>query len=239
MMIVAHRGASGVAPENTLASFKLAWQQNADAIEGDFRLTKDGVIVCIHDDNTERVGDKKLVVVKSTLQELKVVDIGIYRGDEFSQERVPTLSEVIDTIPNGKKILIEIKCGTEIVPVLVNQLRQSNLSPEQVVIIAFDADVIKACKSLAPEYQANWLNDFETDFDFEKILPVLLDIGADGLSSNNENSKELVDAVLDLGLSYHTGWTIDDAVWACRMLSWGASSLTTNNPEQMRRKLGK
>jgi len=52
MLIVAHRGASGAAPENTLASFELAWEQNSDAIEGDFRLTKDGVIVCIHDDNT-------------------------------------------------------------------------------------------------------------------------------------------------------------------------------------------
>lgn len=239
MLIVAHRGASGVAPENTLASFKLAWQQNADAIEGDFRLTKDGVIVCIHDDNTERVGDKKLVVVESTLQELKVVDIGSYRAKEFSAERISTLDEVIATIPVGKKILIEIKCGTEIVPVLVNQLRQSSLSSEQVVIIAFDADVIKACKSQAPEYQANWLNDFETDFDIKKILPVLLDIGADGLSSNNENSKELVDAVLAFGFSYHTGWTIDDAAWAQRMSDWGASSLTTNNPEKMRKNLNK
>jgi len=239
MMIVAHRGSSGVAPENTLASFELAWEHNADAIEGDFRLTKDGVIVCIHDDNTGRVGDKKLFVVESTLQELKVIDIGCYRGDEFSGQRVPTLEEVIATIPSGKKILIEIKCGTEIVPVLVAQLRQSNLNPDQVVIIGFDVGVIKACKSLAPEYQANWLNDFEADFDIEKILPILLDTGADGLSSNNENSKELVEVVLALGLSYHTGWTIDDEAWACRMLGWGASSLTTNNPEQMRRKLAK
>lgn len=239
MIIVAHRGASGDAPENTLAAFKLAWQQNSDAIEGDFRLTKDSVIVCIHDDNTERVGDKKRIVAESTLQELKAIDIGSYRAKEFSQELIPTLSEVIDTIPSGKKILIEIKCGAEIVPILVNQLRQSSLSAEQIVIIAFDAGVIKACKALAPQYQVNWLNDFETDFDIEKITSVLTEIDADGLSSNNENSKALVDAVFSLGLSYHTGWTIDDSAWAQRMLGWGASSLTTNNPKKMRVNLSK
>lgn len=238
-MIVAHRGASGIAPENTLAAFELAWQQDADAIEGDFRLTKDGVIVCIHDDSTERVGDQNLVVVESTLKELKTVDIGIYRGNEFSKERVPTLDEVIASIPDGKKILIEIKCGIEIVPILMNQLQRSKLSATQVVIIAFDARVIKACKVLAPQYEANWLNDFEADSDIEKIIPILVETGAEGLSSNNETSKGLADAVLALGLAYHSGWTMDDITLVQKMIDWGASSITTNDPYQLRRKLRK
>jgi len=234
MIIVAHRGASGVAPENTLASFKLAWQQNTDAIEGDFRLTKDGVIVCIHDEDTERVGDKKLIVVESTLEELKTIDVGRYRDVYFSGEFIPTLDEVITTVPDGKKILIEIKCGMEIVPILMEQLQHSGLTPDQVVIIAFDALVIKACKALAPQYQVNWLNDFEENSDIEKIIRVLVEIGADGLSSNNESSKELVDAVLELELSYHSGWTIDDVALAKKLFDWGAFSLTTNNAGRMK-----
>ena len=149
-MIVAHRGASGDAPENTLAAFRLAWRQGADAIEGDFRLTKDGVIVCIHDGDTKRVGDRDMLVVDSTLQELKTVDIGGCRGEQFIGERVPTLDEVISTIPDGKIILIEVKCGCEIVPLLITQLRESSLDATQVVIISFEAGVIRMCKDLAP-----------------------------------------------------------------------------------------
>ena len=70
-MIVAHRGASGEAPENTIPAFNLAWKQGADAIEGDFHLTKDGHVVCIHDANTKKVAGKNLVVKDTTLAELK------------------------------------------------------------------------------------------------------------------------------------------------------------------------
>ena len=237
MMIVAHRGASGDAPENTLASFELAWRQGADAIEGDFRLTKDGAIVCIHDADTARVSDQSLIVIESTLQQLKRVDIGSYRGEQFAGERIPTLDEVIATIPDGKKILIEIKCETEIVATLINQLQQSKLTAEQVVIIAFDARVIRACKDLAPQYEANWLNDFEQDFDIEKIIPILIEIEAEGLSSNNESTKDLADAVLELGLAYHAGWAIDNIDLVQKMIDWGASSITTNNPYQLKKNL--
>jgi len=236
-MIVAHRGASGDAPENTLAAFELAWEQGADAIEGDFRLTKDGVIVCIHDEDTERVGDKKLRVAESPLQVLKTVDVGSYHGAEFSKQVIPTLEEVIATIPEGKKIFIEVKCGCEIVPILIKQLRTTNLNPNQIIIIAFDAKVIEECKATAPEFEANWLNDYEEHCDLLTIIPTLVETGADGLSSNNEQSKALVDSVLELGLSYHAGWTMDDVGLARQLLNWGASSITTDNPGKLREKL--
>ena len=79
-MVVAHRGASGEAPENTIPAFKLAWRQGADAIEGDFHLTKDGQVVCIHDANTKKVAEKNLVVKNTTLAELKKLDVGIKKG---------------------------------------------------------------------------------------------------------------------------------------------------------------
>ena len=78
--LVAHRGASKDAPENTLPAFELAWKQGADAIEGDFYLTKDGKIVCFHDGDTKKITGKKLVVKDSTLAELQALDVGEWRG---------------------------------------------------------------------------------------------------------------------------------------------------------------
>ena len=77
--IVAHRGASLDAPENTLAAFRLAWSQGADAIEGDFRLTKDGRIACLHDDTTQRTAGLDLTVADSTLAELRELDVGSWK----------------------------------------------------------------------------------------------------------------------------------------------------------------
>ena len=75
-MIVAHRGASFDAPENILSAFKLAWEQRAVAIEGDFLLTKDNQIVCIHDKTTKRLSDQNLVVAESSLEHVKTLDVG-------------------------------------------------------------------------------------------------------------------------------------------------------------------
>lgn len=82
LTIIAHRGASHDAPENTLPAYKLAWQQGADGIEGDFRLTADGQIVCLHDPSTGRVGDRDLVVSESTLAELRQADMGVLKGEK-------------------------------------------------------------------------------------------------------------------------------------------------------------
>ncbi len=112
-LVVAHRGASHDAPENTLPAFRLAWEQGADAIEGDFFLTKDGHIVCTHDRMTGRLnpGKVKLQVADSTLAELQALDVGSWKGETWRGERMPTLAEVFATVPAGKRILIEVKCG--------------------------------------------------------------------------------------------------------------------------------
>ena len=109
-LIVAHRGASYDAPENTLAAFQLAWQQNSDAIEGDFYVTSDQQIVCIHDKSTRRVAPKQpaLNVADSTFKQLRQLDVGSWKHDRYSAERVPTLKQVLATVPAGKQIFVEI-----------------------------------------------------------------------------------------------------------------------------------
>ncbi|MFV2065815.1 MAG: glycerophosphodiester phosphodiesterase family protein, partial [Pirellulales bacterium] len=98
-LIVGHRGASHDAPENTLAAFQLAWQRGADGVEGDFYLTSDGHIVCIHDADTERVAGEKLIVAESTLADLRQLDVGAWKGERWRGEKIPTLEEVLATVP--------------------------------------------------------------------------------------------------------------------------------------------
>jgi glycerophosphoryl diester phosphodiesterase len=235
-MIVAHRGASDDAPENTLEAFRLAWSQNADAIEGDFRLTKDEQIVCIHDEDTSRTCDEKLIVAESTYAELSKLDASTYYKGDLAPQSIPLLSEVFKTIPNNKGIFIEVKCGPEIVPTLINWIVNSNLRKEQISIIAFDNHVIKAFKSIAPHIKAHWLYDVNEPVSSHELLDFLRDIKADGLGSNNKNSQELVNSITKAGFEYHS-WTIDDIQTAEQLLKWGATSITTNKPGYLRQQL--
>ena len=206
---VAHRGASADAPENTIAAFTSAWRQGADVIEGDFQLTSDGQIVCIHDADTMRVGGARLVVKESTLAELRRLDMGWHFHDQSFDEKIPTIEQVFATIPNNKKILIEVKCGVEILSVLIQQIQRSNLDLSQIAVIAFDQEVIKQCKLIEPKLIALWLNDFNKINDIDFIVSTLLDIKADGLLSNNTATDQLRDAVKKQGLIYNL-WVADD-----------------------------
>ena len=244
-LIVAHRGASRQAPENTLPAFNLAWKQGADAIEGDFLLTSDGQIVCIHDKDTRRVAGKKLVVAQSTLAELRQLDVGSYRGPAFKGTRMPTIAEVFATVPKNKKIYIEIKCGTEIIPALLESIKKSGLKNDQIVVICFQHKVIQALKAKAPQFKANWLSSIKKDRSgklipsLESIFATLNQIKADGFSS----SKNLIDettirAIMDKGYEHHV-WTVDDERTAKRFMQWGTKSITTNVPGSLRSSLFK
>ena len=207
---VAHRGASADAPENTIAAFKSAWQQGADVIEGDFQLTSDGQIVCIHDADTLRVSGARLVVKESTLAELRQLDMGWHFQDQSFSEKIPTIEQVFATIPENKQILIEIKCGVEILPVLMQQIQRSNLDMSQIGVIAFDQEVIKQCKLIEPKLIALWLNDFNKINDIDFIVSTLLDIKADGLLSNDIAADQLRNAVKKQGLIYNL-WIAGDS----------------------------
>jgi glycerophosphoryl diester phosphodiesterase len=156
-LIVAHRGASFDAPENTLPAFELAWEMGADAVEGDFLLSKDGHIVCVHDKKTKKVADQNLEVVQSTLAELQALDVGSRKDEKFRGTRIPTLPEVFATVPKGKKIFVEVKCGPEIIPALTKEIDRSGLTHDQVVLICFNAEVIRKFKKVKPKHKAYWL----------------------------------------------------------------------------------
>ena len=189
-LIVAHRGSSFDAPENTLPAFRLAWEQGADGVEGDFLLTKDAQIVCIHDASTKRLADKNLVVSKSTLQELRALDVGAWKHEKFKGTKIPTISEVFATIPKGKKIFVEVKCGPEIVPFLIKEIRKANLETDQVRLICFNTKVIKSFKENMPNYKAYWLSGFNKKNgswkpSVDQVITTLQSCKADGLDSQH------------------------------------------------------
>lgn len=244
--LVAHRGASRDAPENTLTAFELAWTQGADAIEGDFYLTKDGQIVCFHDRDTFRITGKKLVPAESTLAELQALDVGEWRDKKFAGLRMPTLQNVLATVPEGKRIYIEIKCGPEVVPALLTEVAKSKLSDEQVVVIAFNSAVIAAVKEKQPQWTANWLYSFNNKSksaparEFPEVLKTLKEIKADGLSSNShqELTKEHIETLETAGFQHHV-WTVNDAETAQRFLDLGTQTVTTDTPGELRKALSK
>lgn len=239
-LIVAHRGASGDAPENTLAAFELAWQQGADAIEGDFQLTADGRIVCIHDADTQRVAGTQRVVKRTPLSALLELDVGAYRGERFIGRRIPTLAEVLASVPAGKRIYIEIKCGPAIVLPLLGELEACERGDEQLVIISFDQAIIREIKSAAIPYKAYWLVDLKRDAaglvspSLQSVLRTVGQISADGVSaSHGQVDEAFIAGIKASGQTYHA-WTVDDVEVAQRLSDWGASSITTNWPGRIR-----
>ena len=234
-MIIAHRGVSFTLPENSLPAFEASWELGVDGIEGDFHLTKDGEIVCIHDDDTDRVCQTKAIIHKSTLKDLKKLELR-HEGDSSLNIKIPTLAEVIKTVPKGRKIFIEIKCGTEIVSPLLNQLSKSKMNVDEIVIISFHSDVIKKLKDMNPIYKALLLYSYEDGRDLDSLIDEALSLNANGISTDNESSKLFLDKVIDAGLEYHS-WTIDDADVALELIEWGSSSITTNNPESIMKRI--
>jgi len=242
--VIAHRGASYDAPENTLAAFRLAWQQGADGIEGDFYLTEDGEIVCLHDPDTGRTGDRKLSVGQSTLEQLRTVDVGVSKGDKFRGERIPTLAEVLSVVPPGKKIFLEVKCGPQILPALKRDVQQSQLLPEQIAIISFHPAVIEAARKQLPGIRAYFLYGIPAAsegrsprFNPTPVLETLRVTDASGLDLGAEHGRVTKDEVAQLrsaGYEFHC-WTIDDGPLALEYKALGVDSITTNRPALMRK----
>lgn len=242
--IIAHRGASHAAPENTMAAFELAWQEQADGVEGDFYYTKDGHIVCIHDADTARTAGVKKIVASSTLAELRELEYGSWKDAKFAGEPLPTFAEVLAAMPAGKTFVIELKTGPEIVPLLVAQLKQQQPNWDDLLIISFKADTVKACKQQLPAVKAHWLTSYRRDKATGEVKPTaaqvsktLQDCGADGLGTRGDRSvvtKEFIAELRAGGMPEFHVWTIDNPDDAKYFQELGAMGITTNRPADIR-----
>lgn len=244
--IVGHRGASHDSPENTVAAIKLAWEQQADGSEFDIYLTKDGKIAVIHDKDTKRTaGGANKVVAESTLAELRALDVGKWKGERFAGEKIPTLDEMLATVPDGKRVFVEVKCGPEIVPELVRVLRASGLKPEQTPVISFSATVIAAVKKARPDVPAYWLVSLTAKKGgkpptAEALVARAREIRADGLdlSASEVLDAAYAKAVKAAGLKLYV-WTVNDPAVARRMAALGVDGITTDRPAWLREQLAR
>ncbi len=236
--IIGHRGASHDAPENTLASFRLAWAQNADAAETDVYLSKDGEIVVIHDANTRRVGGRNRKVADQTLAELKQLDIGRWKGEQWAGERIPTLAELLAIIPEGKRLFIEIKCGPEIAPRLVQVVHAAHKRPEQMCLISFSYDVMQRVKKELPALKCYWIVQLKRSRETGRWSPPLEEIvrktkeaGLDGIDFGDAPviDRELIAKVKQSGLGVYI-WAVDSTKEAGRLEQAGIDGITTNRP---------
>lgn len=244
-LLIAHRGASREAPENSLAAFDLAWRQGADGIEADFRLTRDGRIVCLHDATTGRTGDGDLRVADATLQELGRLDIGAWKGARWRGERLVTLEEVLARLPAGKMIMIELKCGPEILAPLREILAAAAVAPAQVRLLAFDARLIASAKVQCPDIRTCLNVDYRWSVRTGSWSPsraelhaTLAQIGADGISSRAHAMLDarFIDELRQQGREIHV-WTIDAVRTAARYHGLGVDSIITNRPGWLRSRL--
>ncbi len=242
-MITAHRGASFDAPENTIAAFELAWQQGADAIEGDFYLTADNQIVCIHDRDTLRTGGRKLIVEESILSEMQELEFGSWKNKEFNGEPIPTLAQVMATVPEGKRFVIELKSDSRMVPFLVEELSRLAPSSQSLLIISFDAASIAMCKQQLPDVEAHWLTGFKSLPDgawtpnAQTIIATIRSTAADGVGMQGERQvldAKFVETLTSAGCQKFHVWTIDSADDALFFQSLGACGITTNRPAFVR-----
>ena len=238
VVIIAHRGASFEAPENTLASVNLAWEQNADAAEIDVCLSKDNRIMVIHDKDTKRTAGEKLVVKESLASELRRLDVGSFKSPDYQGEKIPFIKEVIETIPEGKKLIVEVKCGTEILPFLKESFRGSG-KIDQLVIISFDFDVVAGAKKIMPEVPAYWLHFNLTGEYNTKWIEKAREADLDGLNFRYKGiSEEYIKSVHDANMEIYA-WTVDDPEEAARLIKSGINGITTNRPGWMKRELDK
>ena len=243
--IIAHRGASREAPENTLAAIHLAWQQGADAVEIDVHQSRDSHIVVIHDAHTRKTAGVMRRVRAQTLLELGALDVGRWKHRRWIGERIPTLATVLDTIPNGKRLFIEIKAGPECLPAFVETLKRSGKKPAQIVPIGFHLTTMKLVKWAMPELEVAWVQGFRRNWRggwaprAEKLIVTAKDAGLDALDLGGRGpvNEAFAAKVHAAGLKLYI-WTVDSPRRARRLAAAGVDGLTTNRPGWLRDKLG-
>lgn len=245
-LVTAHRGSSGIAPENTLAAIRLAVRQKADVVENDIQRTSDGELVIVHDTTLARTTDVEQVfpdrapwnVGDFTLAEIKRLDAGSWFAPEFIGERVPTLEEWGRAVGNRQGMLLEPKSPAlypGIEADLDDELRSVKVfrravQQGRVVVQSFDHAWLQTYKQRAPEVPVGLL--FGT-------RPTAAEITAAAAWAEQVNpalgviSAPDVAAIHDAGMEAHV-WTVNDGLGMRRAIAWGVDGIITNYPQVLR-----
>lgn len=246
-LIIAHRGASGNAPENTLAAFRLAAEQHADGIEFDVRLSKEGVPVVFHDHDLRRIAGRQEYVRDLTSQELSAVDVGSWfnrrrrrhADKSFIGEGIPTLQNVLDLLQNFRgRIYVELKSSPSDVGVLSMAVTEtigvSHLLP-QMIVKSFRLEAIAAAKRFLPSVKTAAL--FAPTIKHLKRKREMVDLAreyqADEFSLHfSLASPRMCELAREANMPI-TIWTTSNRKWIRRSQKRGIAALITNDPAKM------
>ncbi|MFC5748419.1 glycerophosphodiester phosphodiesterase [Actinomadura rugatobispora] len=244
--VIAHRGSSGAAPENTLAAVKLAIAHRSDVVENDIQRTKDGELVIMHDTTLARTTDVEQVfpdrapwnVRDFTLAEIKRLDAGAWFASEFKGERVPTLAEWVNAVGRQAGMLLEPK-APELYPGIETDLDKElrslpvfdhALRSGRVVVQSFNHPWLRAYKDLAPDVPVGLLFSNK---------PTEADIAAAATWAQQVNpalgpiDQATVDQVHARGLEIHV-WTVNAGQDMRRAIGWKVDGVITNYPQVLR-----
>lgn len=223
--MIAHRGASFIAPENTIAAFRLAWELGADAVETDIWLSKDKRIMCIHDENTLRTTGSDHIVAETDSSILRQLNAGWIKGEKYAGEKIPFLEEVIKETPEYHEVVIELKCGPEVIPLLHEIIDQ--YGPEKrFSFIAFDFITLREVKRSFRKIPCYWLCSNQKLL-FRNFRSVRM-AKFEGLSLYYSIvNEEVMERAARSGLEIFV-WTVDSPQEASRIISLGVKGLATN-----------
>lgn len=231
MLAIAHRGASGYAPENTFAAFRRAIAQGISFIETDLHLTRDAHFVAIHDETVERTTNGHGSVHDMTLAEVRRLDAGSWFASEFMGERVPTLTEILEfTKKNDVVFYLELKpsgfWGGE--HALISALRDAGEIP-RCVVISFDPAILMALRKIEPTLMTGLLFSGELEQPFEKAVEIgarQIAVRADLVTHNflEQARKRDLQAVC---------WTVNSPAHMRMLASAGVDGIMSDYPDRL------
>jgi glycerophosphoryl diester phosphodiesterase len=231
VLVIAHRGASGYAPENTLAAFRRAVALGANFIETDLQLSRDARFVAIHDDCVDRTTNGKGRVHDLTLPELRRLDAGSWFGSEFASEQVPTLEEILDFSKKHDVVFyLELKPGATWggEHALVGALRESGEIP-RTVVISFNAPILEKLRQIEPTLMTGLLYEGDLDRPVEKAI----DVGARQLAVRGDlvTPALLADArKRDLQV---VCWTVNHPAHMRMLVEAGVDGIMSDYPDRL------
>ncbi len=243
LQIIAHRGFSHIAPENTLASTRKAIEIGADWCECDVYRTADGAIVLMHDDKVDRTTNGKGEVTKLTLAEIKRLDAGTWKDAAFAKEQIPTLAEFLSLLKGTScKALVEIK-QQGISESVVQVIREAQMI-DRAAVICYHEDEVKAVRTLEPRLSCGLLcgdtkgwQKIEPRWRADWIVKHARKCDANFVDlDHNMLTAELMAELQRRKIVVWT-WTIDDPKLMETLLHWGVAGITTNRPDELRKLL--
>ncbi|HZG71126.1 MAG TPA: glycerophosphodiester phosphodiesterase family protein [Chondromyces sp.] len=232
---VAHRGATGYAPENTIAAFDLAVDMKADYIEIDVQRSKDGELVLIHDTTVDRTTDGTGKVGDLTFEQLRSLDAGSWKGEQFAGEPIPTFEEILDRYHGKIGILIELK-APELYPGIEEQvaeaLKERNLDKpqnEKIIIQSFNFESMEKMNQLLPQVPIGVLTSKRADTTLEALQE--FSTYADWFNpSYGIVTEELVNQVHSLGMQIGS-WTVRSQEAADFLFEMGVDAIISDYPD--------